>query len=573
LGASKQKTPSVPAKMRDAAVEVAAGPLLKDFYALSEKTILERILAHPTPRKLIRQLPSGDFFWLVKKMGEEGSLQLLRLASTDQWQYALDLELWRNDRLDLEEAASWLRLLQWADPGRLTRWLLTDGQALVYYYLFKNIQVEIRDEDETYDLEDGFVTLDGLFYIKVIDPDRKETIETMLRSMADADFVKYQSLLSALAGVIPAELEEDMYRMKNVRLAEHGFLPAEEAMTVYAPLEPGSLVSGERTKGVDDQRRDEGILDLAPYSPLLLVEGKHLLTKTVSGSRDGRFLHRFRLEFAGLCNQILSADGLPTHDMDVLRKACQKSVGYMNVVLERLCGDDSASAEAIVRQNSLISLFRAGFGLALRLKWEVDRWLGQSWFRQAGFGFDFWGEAWGYPLSGLAAKRPVYYDMETGGGKYRDFEHDSELTEARTILHRVMGLDRLLAELTAPHPLDPADGTWEHATFHSLMFTLWARRMLDLPPSLKGISLKEARRFFRFLRSGDKAPPYRMAAYETVFAEAFMAPAAEWVPEDAATLKEALSVIWEGFCREYERVPLNALDPRFSPYIAIRPSP
>jgi len=572
LTKSKNKAPSDAGTTGNKSIQAYAGSILKDLYTLPDKVVINSILEHPAPRQLIHRLPSEDFFWLIKKMGEEGALQLLRLASIEQWQYLLDLESWGRDRLDMEETSEWLRRLQLADPERLTGWLFTDGQSLAYYYLFRNIQVAIRDEDEDNDFGEGFVTLDGLFYIRVADPDRMELIQTMLRTMADADLLKYQAFLSGLAGVLPAELEEDMYRIRNIRLAEHGFLPQEEALAVYAPLQPDDLTSDTQTA----QRVghvDEDVLDMAPYLPLFFVEGRSLLTKTLSGITDARFIDRVRLEFAGLCNQVLSADGLPIHDMDVLKKTCRKSAGYMNVILERMCGEDLGAAEALLRHNALMSLFRAGFGLAQGMKWEAERWLKKSWFRQKGLGFDFWGEAWGYPLSGLVAKRPLYYDIQQRDGEYRDFEHDAELAEVGTLLHRVMAIDALLADLTTRYSFSQEAGGPPELIFHSLLFTLWARWILDLTPSFEGISLDEAKQFFRFLRSGDDHAPYRMAAFEDVFVNDFMAVASGWDSEAAAILKETLPVIWEGFCREYERMPANALDRRFSTYIIISPDP
>jgi len=572
MGKSKKKKKADPVVTGKKPIQAYAGSILKDLHALPEKAVLDRILEHPAPRHLIQRLPRADFFWLIKKMGEEGSLQLLRLASIEQWEYLLDLELWHKDHLDMEGASLWLRRLQSADPGRLAEWLFKDGQALAYYYLFRSIQVEIRDEDEVYDLEEGFVTLDGLFYIKVSDPDRMATIEGMLRAMADADFLKYQALLSGLAGVLPAELEEDMYRMKNIRLAEHGFLPPEEALRVYAPLEPDVLRSEERTDRMTDGM-DEDVLYLAPYSPLSLVEGPNLLTLSLSRIPDARFMDRFRLEFAGLCNQVLSADGLATHDMDVLKRMCRKSAGYMNLILEEMCGDDMAAAESLLRNNPLMFLFRAGFGLAQKLKWKAERWLKKSWFRQEGLGAAFWGEGWGYTLSGLTAKRPLYYDRQAEDGEYRDFEHTVELTDVTAILHRLMALDSLLARLTRMHPLDPEARRHPDLTFHPLLFTLWARRMLHLTPSYKGVSLDQAKELFRSLRGGDESPPYQMLGFEAVFVKDFMSSASGFDPVSASTLEETLSLIWQAFCREYERVPVDALDGRFSPYIIIRPSP
>jgi len=542
--------------------------ILEDLYALSGTEVMDRILEHPDPPGLIKRLPSEDFFWLVKRVGED-SMQLLKLASLRQWQYLLDLELWEKDRLDLTHAFQWLQRLQRSDPGRLTMWLFTDGQALAYLYLFRNVHVEIRDEDETYDLEEGFITLDGLFYIKVLKENQKETVEGILRTMAGEDLLKYHSLLTGLAGVLPADLEEDMYRLRNVRIAEHGFLPREEALLVYAPLDPKTIEQKESPEMVDPVL-DEKNLDLAPYTPFYFSKSRNLLTKSASRITDGRLLDRIRLEFAGLCNQILSADGLVIDDIDVLRKTGQKAAGYLNLALEEMSGKDIGAAEELLRKNRLISLFRMGFGLAQKLKWEAERWLKKSWFDHNGMGYGFWGEEWGNTLAGLMEKRPQYYCGPEGEGEYRDFEQASDLAAARKTLHRLIGLDKMLTQLTVTCPFNKKDAQTYDRTLHSLLFTLWARQMLELTPSFEAISLKQARQFFDLLREGDERPPYQMLGFEEVFVKDFMVSASGFEPEDAAALKDTLVLIWQEFCQEYDWVDVNALDPRFSKYVLIR---
>jgi len=543
--------------------------ILEDLYLLSGTEVMDRILEHPDPPGLIKRLPSEDFFWLVKREGED-CMQLLQLASLRQWQYLLDLELWEKDRLDLTHAFQWLQRLQRSDPERLTRWLFTDGHALAYLYLFRSVHVEIRDENEAYDLEKGFITLDGLFYIKVLKEEQRETVEGILRTMAGEDLLKYHDLLTGLAGVLPAELEEDMYRLRNVRMAEHGFLPRVEALLVYAPLDQKFIEQRESPEMVDPAL-DEESLDLAPYTPFYFSKSQNLLTKSASRITDGHLLDRIRLEFAGLCNQVLSADGLVIDDIDILRKAGQKAAGYLNLALEEMSGKEIGAAEELLRKNRLISLFRVGFGLAQKLKWEAERWLKKSWFDHDGMGYGFWGDGWGNTLAGLMEKRPQYYCGPEGEREYRDFEQASDLTAVRKILHRLIGLDKMLARRAITCPFNKKDVQTYDQTFHSLLFTLWARQMLDLKPSFEAISLKQARQFLDLLRGGDEKPPYQMLGFEEVFVKDFMASAAGFEPEDAATLKDTLSLIWQEFCKEYDWVDVDALDPRFSKYILIRP--
>ena len=544
--------------------------ILEDLYALSGTEVMDRILEHPDPPGLIKALPSEDFFWMVKRV-EEDSMQLLKLASLRQWQYLLDLELWEKDRLDMAHSFLWLQRLQRSDPERLAKWLFTDGQALAYLYLFRNVHVEARDEDEAYDLEKGFITLDGLFYIKVLKEEQRETVEGILKTMASEDLLKYHSLLTGLAGMLPAELEEDMYRLRNVRIAEHGFLPREEALLVYAPPDQKFIEQRESPEMVDPVL-DEKNLDLAPYTPFHFSKSQNLLTKSASRITDGRLLDRIRLEFAGLCNQILSADGLVIDDIEVLRKTGLKAAGYLNLALEEMSGKDIGAVEELLRKNRLIFLFRMGFGLAQKLKWEAERWLKKSWFDYNGMGYDFWGDDWGNTLAGLMEKRPQYYCGPEGEGEYRDFEQAADLTAIRKILHGLIRLDKMLAQLTVTCPFNKKDDQTYDQTLHSLLFTLWARQMLDLKPSFEAITLKQARRFFDVLRAGDERPPYQMLGFEEVFVKDFMVSASGFEPEDAASLKDTLSLIWQEFCKEYDWVDVDALDPRFSKYILISPT-
>ena len=549
------------------------GSLLKRIPYLSGKEILDRILEQEDPRPLIQQLPHGDFFWLVKKVGDDDCLPLLELASEDQWQYLLDLELWQKDRVQIDYASRWIAKLQQADIRRLVRWFFGKGQAVAYYYFFRSIQVMAKQDDEAPDLPNDFFTLDGIFYVRTLDKEHRETIENILQTMSDEDLDRYHTFLLGLSGVLPAELEEDMYRLKNVRLAEHGFLPFEEALSVYAPLAPESLTCEEPVEMVNDTPLDEEILELAPLSPLIHAEGQNLWTAVSSRIVDNEFFNKIRLEFGGLCNQIFSADGELNNELEALIKTCQKAAGYLNLALEKLCGSDIVSAEKLVRKNSLVSIFRVGFGLALDLKWEAERWLKRSWFNGQGLDFNFWGHEWGERLAGLVATKPSLYVGYEGGEEYRGFEKLSELDDCNRILNRVMVLDTLLARLAELYPLHTEIIQDSRLSFHPLLFNLFARKLLKLETGFSGISHHQARKFIGNLRGGDKKQPYKMSGFEKIFVREIMAYAGDLESKSFKTLEDTLTLIWREFCEDYEWVSLEDLDEKFQRSLWIIPSP
>jgi len=542
--------------------------ILKEVSPLSGQMVLDRILREDNPRELIHGLPQEDFFWLVKKAGDNDCLTLLEMASQDQWQYLLDMELWRKDRLNPDKAFQWLERLKQADPDKLAGWLFVEGEAFAYFYFFKSIQVVIKEEEEVLNLDEDFISFDGVFYFRVLDKRYRETIEGILRAMAEYDLDRYQAVLLGLPGVLPAEIEEDMYRMRNIRLAEHGFLPFDEALSIYAPLDAGTISAEEPGENAHIFT-DEIERSLVPVSPLYHAGGPNLLMEAFSMITDGLLMDRIRLEFAGLCNQILSADGIMADDIEVLIKTCRKAAGYLNLTLEKLCGEDLASAERLLRDHPLVSVFRVGFGLALKLKWKSEAWLKKSWFYGHDLEFGFWGEDWGGTLTGLLEDKPRFYVGLKEGEGYRNFEELDELDACGRLINRLRVLDGLLARLTGLYPLDERVIQSPGLTFHRLLFNFWARQLLKLEPCFSSISLAQAREFFGRIRAGKEVAPYRISEFKQKFVRDFVALDSSVEAEDAETLKATLSLIWEEFGEEYQWVSASDLDGRFTKFIRI----
>lgn len=539
------------------------GGLLKEIYRLPSQEMVSRILEENSPRKVVQELAGEDFFWLVKKVGEHDCLPLLELASEDQWQYLLDLEIWRRELLDLEQTSIWLERLKEADCSRLVQWLLNKGLALAYLYFYKSIQVVSKDEKEDFDLPDDFFSIDGIFHIRVIRAKHRNMIKDILRVMAKETPNRYQSFLVGLMGVIPSEIEEEMYRVRSVRLAEHGFFPFEEAMSIYAALEPEKL-SQEKLPELLTDLSDEEAGAMVPVSPLYHAGESNTLLRAVSRITDTLLVERLHLEFAGLCNQIISADGVPVAELDSLIKACRKAAGYLNLALESLSGEKLSSAEQFLKSNSLLAIFRIGYGLVLKLKWEAERWLKGSWFQRQGLDTGFWGDRWGGILAGLIDKRPRLYTGLQEGEEYRDFERISELAECLKVLRRLMVLDSLLEKLSDIYPISHRLLKSREVTFQPFLITLWARQLLQLKLGFTGIALAEVKRLFRQLREGSKKPPYDMFGWKETFITYFMGYASDAEPEAASALKETLSLIWEEFREEYRLVAISDLNTRSS---------
>lgn len=543
--------------------------ILKDFHGLSGAEIMNRILEQENPRSLLRSLPYEDFFWIIKKVGEDDCLPLLQLASTSQWEYLLDIETWSGDRLDMDSTTLWIKRLHDADARRLAAWMFGQGEDLAYLFFFKQLDITVvSDKDEVYELPEGFFSLDGVIHMRAKDPEERENLENIIRTMSSADFERYQALVLGLVGVLPAESEEELYRMRNVRLAEHGFLPREEAIAVYSPLDPDTFGTAEGTRPERGLPEEEAF-DLAPVLPLNYATGNTMLMAAMSDISDQILLDRIRLEFAGLCNQLLSADGLSAGELDILIKTCRKAAGYLSLALERLCGRDTFMAKEMLKKHPLLSLFRVGFGLAVKIKHEAERWVNGSWFWGKGLPWGFWGEPWGSILAGLMETRPMYFNGDREGDEYKDFEWIDEIRGCTAALRHMMVLDGLLERLANTHSLGERLIRSPGLTYRPLLFNLWGRSMMNLEPSFSGISMQEARSLFQKLRGETTGSPYRMTRFRETFVEAFAAGDPDIDPEAEGLLRETLSLIWQQFEEEYAHVALKDLDRRYSTFITI----
>ena len=561
--------PKSPTMNHDLSPASRGAELLREFDGLNGREILERILREQNPRKLVEDLPAGDLYWVVKKVGADDCLPLLELATPDQWQYLLDLEVWDRDEINPAEALAWLKRLFEADSGRTIHWLLHEGNALLYFVLQKSIEVMVREEDDKeFEIPEGFFTHDGVLYLNALDPETEPFLRELTAAIAAASLPALQTLMSSLASTVPSEMEEGMYRMRNVRLAECGFLPFEEAVSIYAPLSPGQL-KREGKPADDDLSAGDEPAALIPFLPLHEGGQAGLLREAIAGITDPLVLDRVRLEFAGLANQVAAVEGLARMELDGLVGVTRRAAGYVNIALEEMTGKDREGAAELLVENPLESIFRVGFGFVLRLKRIAENWLRIAWFRKAGFVSGFWGDERGSLLSGLLLKKPLLYTGLAGGEPYRDFAGAEDLSEASRALMRLIALDGFMDALTKKAAIDRESAGRDDLTCFHLLFTFWARKRLGLEPGFAAIAPEEARSLFAILREGEPAPPYRMARFRDVFIEEMLACAEDLQGELRATLREELGSAWDEFREEYEEVPPADTDMKHNPFLLI----
>ena len=551
----------------------------KQLLSLPPEEMLNSILNSNQSTALVHSFSEEDFYFLIHNIGIEDSHPLLYLASNKQWEYIIDLEVWEKDRIEITSITRWFDLLFKVDPNRFMKWSLDKKTEFMEFYLSKNIEVKIREHDQDpSELGDAFITLDDMFYVRFLDEptavesDGDESYETdkkirdafllkYLKTLADNDHITYQKVLLESSGIIPAESEEEAYRLRNVRLAEKGFLPHEEAIGIYQPMKVRDFKRQDNKFITQDP--DRRLFFPVPLYHTGVIEEENHFTVALKNIQADDVLEQIQIEFAGLCNRIISADQKTIREKDELKQMVKKACGYLSIGLEKLIEDDDkhdmGHFTALIQNYPLPSIFRLGFGLALELKWRAERWLKTSWFSSKGLLLVFWDEEWMGVLGGLLIKKPLFYDNYKTGELYREFISIDDIKNTETMLNELIAFDELFSLIS----VEPDPATKGYLTYKNFILTLWARHILGLSEKLIPLTIDEFRGFFDGIWS-DKEQPRKTSLS---LKESFL----DWVSsktglvhyEISQRLGQSFENLFKEIESEYGNVSRNDLDPRY----------
>jgi len=551
----------------------------KELLSLPPEEMLNSILNSNQSTALVHSFSEEDFYFLIHNIGIEDSHPLLYLASNKQWEYIIDLEVWEKDRIEITSITRWFDLLFKVDPNRFMKWSLDKKTEFMEFYLSKNIKVKIREHDQDpSELGDAFITLDDMFYVRFLDEptavesDGDESYETdkkirdafllkYLKMLADNDHITYQKVLLESSGLIPAESEEEAYRLRNVRLAEKGFLPHEDAIGIYQPMKVRDFKRQDNKFITQDP--DRKLFFPVPLYHTRVLEEENHFTVALKNIKADAVLEQIQIEFAGLCNRIISADQKIIREKDELKRMVKKACDYLSIGLEKLIEDDDkhnmGHFTALIQNYPLPSIFRLGFGLALELKWRAERWLKTSWFNSKGLPLVFWGEEWMGVLGGLLIKKPLFYDNYKTGELYREFISIDDIKNTETMLNEIIAFDELFSLIT----VEPDPATKGYLTYKNFILTLWARHILGLTEKLIPLTIDEFRGFFDGIWSDKEQPRKTSLSIKESFLDWISSKTGLVHYEISQRLGQSFENLFKEIESEYGNVSRNDLDPRY----------
>ncbi len=417
----------------------------------SGKRRLDLILDAKDPGALIRALPADELYFTIREIGLADSVELVQLASAEQFKVLLDLDAWRQGRFEPRRALPWLRAARVGalDDARAAARLARKVKALdpeVALLLFRDALVvhDLKvEEDPQVTSDQTFRTADNAYLVEfLVEGSDYVAVRGLIDDLQAEDVFKLSRLLAALSWELPSELEETALRWRTGRLADLGYPSLEEALSWYArpPARPAEAPG--------TPARAPGFF-LAPFA-----EGSLLARAAAGLPADDRLA--LELQLVGAGNAVMVADGIDPVDLDQVRSAVAGARAMVELGLTALAGADEAKATEALATTPVKRLFQEGFGRVLQRCWRAERLFkgGGAGARRAPLLDAPLGEA----LTALSSRRPRYWpglelprrDWGTPAASVaegRRFLTEADLTRTDAALDLCEGLAALALEL------------------------------------------------------------------------------------------------------------------------------
>jgi len=444
------------------------------------KERLHYLFLSENPEELVQQLPELEVFLTVKEVGERDSLELISLTTPEQFQYLLDLDFWKKDRLDAEKVLHWVELLIESGEKKVTQFIQSTDPEFIALLLKKFLEV-ITIEGEALGTRDRvpLFTLDQYYYINFKGKGAREIFQPFLEVFCRVDNRGFRRLMDSLLVELESELEETGYRLRNARLADYGFPDFEEALEIYLFLNPDSQTVGKGSPRVTG-REEVGTGGSVFY--LTFQKQGPFFSSVLSEIDDLGEQDRFKQEITGLCNKAIVAEGIDLSNIAAMERTIEKVYHTLNLGLLYLSKEDRVRASHLLRSLPLQRLFQYGVSTTILLRRKAESIAKGPWFSDNEENLVFLDPPHFETFEGILRKRPALYRNWI----YEDFKTIQDLEEAEDFLEFIEAIVNFFGKDLKVHPrslkgLDLSScypGDWREIKLSTIFLTCLANQVL-----------------------------------------------------------------------------------------------
>jgi hypothetical protein len=405
--------------------DVSQLPLAEKISSLREmsnKERLDRIVADPEAKRIVRVFEPQELYWMIKDIGESDVSELLEFCSPEQITFFLDMDCWNKCEFCMDTFYEWLGYLLEAGEERIVELLPHLEPEFLILSFMKEISVGGGVGDMATEAEvenDWDHTFDNCYMISFKNAGHASLIGRLIDIIYRNLHPLYLTLMESIRTEVPSEIEELSYRFRSARLADTGFPEFEDALSIYAYIDPATYTPAEGKKIFSGYGERPGNLQLPT------CDSSPLKKALLSAGSEGLLM-----ELQYLINNAIVAEGSPMADGDVMRGVLQRVYGYLNIALEFLCGENEVKISAMLENEQLKTLFQLGRSIVAPLRKTAEK----LHLADTDLGY-----AANKVLLGLKAEQPKFYrglDPDIADG-YREFKSMDDIQKMRAFLDSI----------------------------------------------------------------------------------------------------------------------------------------
>jgi hypothetical protein len=443
--------------------------------AVRGKRRLDVILSADDPAAIVAALPADELWMTVREIGLGEAVELVQLATPEQFRTFIDLESWRGNEIEPRRALPWLRAARAGasrDDEAAARWrakLSALDLEVLELALLDTVTVHDLDQDPDPEFKtDHFMrTPEGRFALEFSATGAEyAAVRGLVDDLYAEDPFKATRLFSALRWELASDLSEAALRWRQARMADLGYPSLEEALSWYArPSRAPAAPAGapERGPGFFLQRMPKGSL-----------------LERAAASLDDERRERFELELVAAANAVMVADAVAVDDVEAVRRAVDGARALVEIGLDALASGGDPGP--VLAATPVKRAFQHGFAELLALRSAAEAVLARA---QPGPRAPLLDAPLGEALAALVRRRPLYHpglalDPEEWGHaaagvlEPRPFLAREDLERARA----AVSAGRALVDLAHEIGLLPAPDRPERIRLGALYLTALANERL-----------------------------------------------------------------------------------------------
>lgn len=451
----------------------------------------QAIIETDDPAAVLQAMSPQEAYLTIKDAWEGDGRLLLPYVASEKIPAFIDLDCWDADGLNLESLIEWLWALADVSLEHLAQAVaeldLEVSVSLFAHYI-EIAQASSVDDNVPDLLGAGFETLDDVFFLRFRnDNPENELIKRLLKELYAAYPQLYRTIMYAVDDASFTSLEEEAFLQRRLRLTEMGFVPTDEALTVYRRQSPDKLL-----KNTLDERLVPRIEPGVWHLPTVYRPAAGSLLAEALNAVDAPQRERLGFELVYLVNKLVMADFKPLNSSQELKTAVDKAAGLIGIGIDAAAGHKAAAAEQVLSGMNVEHLFSLGYNLILD---EQQR------FKNLKIERDLLPPAERDLIEGLMRKRPLFGT--------RDFESPKDLQDLRAAIARLEalkliteGLDWQKLNYAATNLAGP-----EGLDLENLTLTMLALNVLGADGGFRPLSPEEFRRFSEQVVADGKLKP------------------------------------------------------------------